>query len=142
MSYVAETLIRVRYAETDQMGYVYYGNYSTYYEIGRVEALRQLGLSYKTLEEEEGIIMPVLENYSKYIRPAFYDEELRMVVRIPEKPSLRITFTYELFNQKDSLIHTGKTVLVFVSKQSGKPCRIPERMMQLLAPFYSDEKEG
>lgn len=140
--YTAETHVRVRYAETDQMGYVYYGNYATFYEIGRVEALRKLGLTYKTLEEEEGVMMPVLENYSKYLQPAYYDEELRIVVKVPEKPAVRISFAYEIFNEKGSLIHTGKTVLVFVNKQSGRPCRIPERMMQLLTPFYSDEKEG
>lgn len=140
--YVAETHVRVRYAETDQMGYVYYGNYATYYEIGRVEALRKLGLTYKTLEEEEGVMMPVLENNSKYIKPAYYDELLRIVVKIPEKPAVRIMFTYEIFNEKGELINIGKTVLVFVNRQTVKPCHIPERMMVLLESFYSDEKES
>ena len=140
--YVAETHVRVRYAETDQMGYVYYGNYATYYEIGRVEALRQLGLTYKTLEEEEGVMMPVLENFTKYIKPAYYDELLRIVVRIPEKPAVRIKFTYEIYNEKGILINIGNTTLVFVDKQTARPCPIPERMMMLLDSFYVNEKAG
>lgn len=140
--FTAESQLRVRYAETDQMGYVYYGNYATYYEISRTEAIRALGLSYKTLEEEMGVMMPVLENYSKYIQPARYDDQLRVVVKIPEIPTARITFTYEIYNEDNTLLHTGKTILVFVNKESGRPCRIPERMMELLAPYFENEKES
>ena len=140
--YIAETHVRVRYAETDKMGYVYYGNYATYYEIARTEAIRRLGLSYKTLEEEEGVMMPVRENNSTYLKPAYYDENLRIVVKVPEKPGVRITFIYEVYNEKEELINTGKTVLVFVNKQSGRPCKTPESMMQLLKPYYADEKTG
>ena len=134
--------VRVRYAETDQMGYVYYGNYATYYEIARTEVLRQLGISYKSLEEQEGVMLPVLENYSKYLKPALYDDNLRIEVSIPEKPAVRITFSYEVFNESDTLINTGNTTLVFVSKETGRPCMIPDRMMQLLEPYYSDERKG
>ena len=140
--FTAESQLRVRYAETDQMGYVYYGNYATYYEISRTEAIRALGLSYKTLEEELGVMMPVLENYSKYLQPARYDDQLRVVVKIPELPTARITFTYEIYNEDNTLLNTGKTVLVFVNKESGRPCRIPERMMELLAPYFENERES
>ncbi|HCW09354.1 MAG TPA: thioesterase, partial [Cytophagales bacterium] len=95
--YQSETRIRVRYGETDQMGFVYYGNYAMYYEVARVESLRQLGLTYKELEDG-GVMMPVLENKSKFFAPAFYDDELRIVTTIHDLPSVRITFTYEIFN--------------------------------------------
>lgn len=140
--YTTESRLRVRYAETDQMGYVYYGNYATYYEISRTEAIRQLGLSYKELEEEEGVMLPVLENHSKYLQPARYDDLLRVVVCIPEKPKVRLTFTYKIYNQDEVLIHTGRTVLVFVDKVSGRPCRMPQRMEEKLDPYFTDERAG
>lgn len=140
--YTTESQLRVRYAETDQMGYVYYGNYATYYEISRTEAIRQLGLSYKELEEEEGVMLPVLENHSKYLQPARYDDLLRVVVSIPEKPQVRLTFTYQIYNQENVLIHTGRTVLVFVHKETGRPCRMPQRMEEKLAPYFKDERAG
>ena len=89
--YQFETSIRVRYGETDQMGFAYYGNYALYYEIGRVEALRSLNISYKEIEDN-GIILPVLEYNSKFIKPAHYDEEIRIKVLIKELPQVRIKF--------------------------------------------------
>ena len=86
--YRSEATIRVRYGETDQMRYVYYGNYAMYYEVARVESLRQLGLTYRELEAM-GIIMPVLENHSEFLAPALYDELLKIQVTIPEKPSVQ-----------------------------------------------------
>lgn len=129
------TQVRVRYAETDQMGYVYYGNYATYYEVGRVESLRSLGLSYKELEEQ-GVMMPVYENKSKYLVPARYDELLTIKTTIKQKPSVRIHFNYEIYNESDKLIHIGETVLVFVDMKTGKPCGLPESMAKLLGPFF------
>ena len=134
--YIAETSLRVRYAETDQMGYVYYGNYATYYEIGRVEALRSLGFSYKQLEEEVGVMMPVLEMHIQYKAPAFYDEELRLQITIPEMPKTRMRFDYKLFNAGDKLLNEGSTTLVFVNKESGRPCRVPDQLKAVLAPYY------
>ena len=93
--YQFEHKLRVRYAETDQMGYVYYGNYATYYEVARAESIRSIGLSYKEIEEA-GVIMPVLENNSKYIRPARYDDELTIKLRIPEKPGVKIRYEYDI----------------------------------------------
>ncbi len=133
--YTTETHIRVRYAETDQMRYVYYGNYAMYYEVARVESLRQLGLTYKELEAM-GIIMPVLENHSEFILPALYDELLKIVVTIPEKPSVRIRFHCEIFNEEGKLIHKGQTLLAFVNQQTGRPCRPPEAFQNVLAPYF------
>lgn len=129
------TQIRVRYADTDQMGFVYYGNYARYFEIGRVEALRSLGIAYKDLEQQ-GILMPVLENYSKYIRPAYYDDLLTLVVRIKEKPATRIRFEYEIFNQEGTLIHIGNTVLVFLQADSLKIIGYPIFIGEVLDRFF------
>lgn len=133
--YQSETQIRVRYGETDQMQYVYYGNYAMYYEVARVESLRQLGLTYKELEAM-GIIMPVLENHSEFLAPALYDELLRIVVTIPDKPSVRITFQYQIYNESGKLIHRGTTLLAFVNQKSGRPSRPPEAFMNVLKPFF------
>ncbi len=133
--YKSETHIRVRYSETDQMQYVYYGNYASYYEVARVESLRQLGLTYKELEAM-GIIMPVLENHSEFLSPALYDELLKIVVTIREKPSVRIKFHYEIFNEKDKLIHRGETLLAFVNQKTGRPCRPPEAFQKVLIPYF------
>jgi acyl-CoA thioester hydrolase len=133
--YRSETTVRVRYGETDQMGYVYYGNYGMYYEVARVESLRYLGLTYKEIEKQ-GIIMPVLENKSKFIAPARYDELLRIVCTVREKPGIRIKFEYEIFNEENKLIHIGETLLVFVDRLSNKPRRPPEEMEKVLEPFF------
>ncbi len=133
--YRSETSIRVRYGETDQMGYVYYGYYAMYYEVARVEGLRQLGLTYKEIEAM-GVIMPVLENKSKFIAPGRYDEKLKIVTTLREKPGVRIKFEYEIFNEENKLINTGETLLVFVDKRTNKPCRPPEAMQHVLEPYF------
>lgn len=133
--YTSETYIRVRYGETDQMGYVYYGNYAMYYEVGRVESLRQLGLTYKELEEM-GIMMPVLENKSKFLSAALYDDHLRIVTTIREKPGVRIRFEYDIYNGDGKLIHQGETMLVFVDKKTGRPGRPPQIFQEVLKPYF------
>jgi acyl-CoA thioester hydrolase len=133
--YQSETSVRVRYGETDQMAYVYYGNYAMYYEVARVESLRRLGVTYKELEAS-GVMMPVLENYSRFLMAARYDELLRIVTTIKEKPTVKIKFEYEIFNEENKLIHQGETILAFVDQKSGRPCRPPELMMSVLAPFF------
>lgn len=115
-----EIQIRVRYAETDQMGYVYYGNYATYFEVARVETFRSLGFSYKEMEEA-GIMMPVLEYKTKFIRPATYDDLLTVKIFVKEKPKLRIKFDYEVYNEEGTLLNISETTLVFISKETGKP---------------------
>ena len=133
--YVAETQIRVRYAETDKMGYVYYGNYAMYYEVARVEALRQLGFIYRELEEM-GIMMPVIESKFRYLKPAVYDELLTLKVTIPQLPGAKIIFTYEITNEAGGLINTGETTLVFIDVDSGRPKRMPEVLQKLFTPFF------
>jgi acyl-CoA thioester hydrolase len=133
--YTSETRIRVRYGETDQMGYVYYGNYAMYYEVARVESLRQLGLTYKELEDMN-VIMPVLENKSTYHAPALYDQLLTIKTCIKEKPTVRIKFYYQILNEHGKLIHEGETLLVFADKKTGKPCRPPEVFQKILMPFF------
>lgn len=134
--YQSRTTVRVRYGETDQMGYVYYGFYAMYYEVARVESLRQLGITYKSIEEM-GIIMPVLENKSKYIAPGRYDELLEIVTTLREKPGVRIRFEYEIFNEEKKLIHQGETLLAFVDQKTNRPCRPPQAMVTVLEPFFS-----
>ncbi|OIP02171.1 MAG: thioesterase [Bacteroidetes bacterium CG2_30_32_10] len=133
--YTAETIIRVRYSETDQMGYVYYGNYGQYYEVSRVEAMRNLGLPYKMVEEK-GYIMPVVSMYVKYIKPAFYDDLLTLKTSIKELPNMRIKYDYEIFNEKKLLINYGETVHAFVKINVGKPFPAPEWLLEKLQPFF------
>src|SRR5438105_3293566 len=108
--YTTELTLRVRYGETDRMGYVYYGNYAQYFEVARVEALRNLGFSYRKLEDE-GLILPVLNYSVKFIMPAFYDERLKIKVTIKQLPMARIKFNYEAYNEKDELITIADTTL-------------------------------
>lgn len=130
-----EVNIRVRYGETDQMGYVYYGNYASYYEVARVESFRALGLSYKKLEES-GVMMPVLELKTKYLQPAKYDDLLTVRVKISEMPRLKIKYEYQVYNEADVLLNEGDTTLVFINMTTGKPIRIPEAMSKLLLPYF------
>jgi acyl-CoA thioester hydrolase len=127
--------IRVRYADTDQMGYVYYGNYARYYEIGRVEALRSLDFHYKVMEEE-GVMMPVYENHSRYLKPARYDDLLSVRVTIQEMPGVRVRFLYEIRNQLDVLLNTGETTLVFQRRDNGKLCTVPEKLKAKLQSYF------
>ena len=129
--YSFETKLRVRYGETDQMSYVYYGVYAQYYEVGRVELLRSVGISYRELEEA-GFALPVINFEINYKQAAHYDAELTIRTTIKELPSTRIEFYYETFNEENELINSGKVVLVFVSKNSKKPCFAPEIVMNNL----------
>lgn len=126
-----KTKLRVRYSETDQMGVVYYGNYAQYFEVARVEFLRELGFVYKELEES-GIIMPVVRYETDYKFPAKYDEELSIITTINTVPSSKITFDYEVFNPDDQLVCTAKVILVFLNKASFRPQRTPRNLVQLL----------
>ena len=127
--------IRVRYADTDQMGFVYYGNYPKYYEIARVELFRNIGLTYKSLEKM-GIGMPVIEMKTNFIMPAKYDEKLVVNIKIPELPKLKIIFFYEIFNEKNELINTAETVLTFINLLTGKPKRVPSIMKDKLSKYF------
>jgi acyl-CoA thioester hydrolase len=133
--YVSETTVRVRYAETDRMGYVYYGNYTQYFEVGRVEALRQLGTSYKEMEDN-GVMLPVYTCNLKYLKPAFYDDLLIIKTTITELPRVKINFDYEIFNEKNELLTTGSTTLVFIEMNSKKPCPAPTSFMEKIRKFF------
>ncbi len=136
--FTAETQIRVRYADTDQMGYVYYGVYAQYFEVARVELFRSMGIRYKDLETQ-GIIMPVLELRTKYIRPARYDDLLTIKTTILEMPQMRIAFDYEVFNEQGTLLNVGTTRLVFVNQATGRPCELPTALRDALVPHFSSQ---
>jgi len=133
--FVHTTKIRVRYGETDQMGYMYYGNYAEFYEVGRVEMLRSLGLTYSGMEAS-GIMMPVLEMKCKYLKPALYDEEITVKVIMDKMPGVKIHFRYEFFNEKEELIHLAETLLVFVNMASNRPCLPARDFLDKLKPFF------
>jgi len=134
--YTHDCKVRVRYGETDQMGYVYYGNYAEYYEVARVEMLRSLGMDYASMENS-GVMMPVLELNCKYIKPALYDQEITIKTTIQDLPGVRIHFKYELFNEAGDLINIGATTLVFVDMAKNKPCLPPENFMEKLRGFFN-----
>jgi acyl-CoA thioester hydrolase len=133
---IHSTKIRVRYGETDQMGYMYYGNYAQFYEVGRVELLRSLGMTYESMEAS-GIMMPVLELKCKYIKPALYDQEITVKVIIEKMPGIRIHFNYELYNEQEELINIGETTLVFVDMVKNKPCLPSEEFLNKVKPFFN-----
>lgn len=133
--------VRVRYSETDQMAYVYYGNYASYFEVARVEAFRHIGFSYKEMEEA-GIMMPVLEMKTKYIKPAKYDDLLSIKVFIKNKPGIRITFEYEVYNEANILLTVAETTLVFVSSSTGRPTIPPPEFMSHFEKYYSNDSKN
>lgn len=128
------TTLRVRYGETDQMGYCYYGNYAQYFEVGRVEALRELGMSYKEMEKDV-FMLPVSEFHVNYLRPAMYDDELTIETRITSIEGSRLFFEYVIKNEIGKLISTAKTTLAFVSKQTMKPISPPQSFLNLLLKY-------
>ena len=129
--FIHETQLRVRYGETDQMGYLYYGNYASYYEVGRVEAIRSLGKSYKEMEEE-GIWLPVVHVEMRYLRPVFYDELITVRSTIKELPDTHITFNVELFNEKQKLVNTGRVRLCFYDSKEKKVVTCPIDLLNKL----------
>lgn len=138
--------LRTRYAETDQMGVVYYGNYPQYLELGRVEWLRAIGLTYKEMEAE-GIMMPVVSLQIQYKKPALYDELITIRTKLKDLPSTKIEFDYEILNEKGELLSTANTVLVFVDAKTFRPVRCPEKVLDLIRGlvrensilFYSED---
>ncbi|MBP6335607.1 MAG: acyl-CoA thioesterase [Bacteroidia bacterium] len=131
----SEVKIRVRYAETDQMGYVYYGNYAAYFEVARVETLRSLGFSYKTLEEK-GVMLPVMNFSVDYLKPAYYDDLLTIKTTIRELPTARIRFEYETYNEAGILINKAETTLVFINKILNRPCAAPSDFLNAIDEFF------
>lgn len=134
--YIHHVQIRVCYADTDQMGYVYYGNYARYFEIARVECLRNLGFSYKQLEAS-GIMMPVYEYSTRYMQPAQYDDLLTVKVMVGALPRVRMVFEYEIHSEQQVLLTNGSTTLVFINRQTKKPCPAPDMLLLKLHPYFN-----
>lgn len=128
------TEVRVRYSETDQMGYVYYGNYATYFEVGRVEALRSLGMPYREIEEN-GILLPVRTFDIRYRKPATYDDLLMIETSIPKLPQGRILFTYKCMRGAE-LLTEASTELVFIDKASMRPTQCPTMLTRALESYF------
>ncbi|MBM3443220.1 MAG: acyl-CoA thioesterase [Bacteroidetes bacterium] len=130
---------RVRYGETDQMNVVYHANYATYFEIGRTEAIRTLGCTYREMEEM-GIEMPVTELSIRYLRAARYDEQLTVRTELRELPQKHtIDFHQTILNEKSKLVATGKVTLFFVDRKTRRWVRMPEDLRLRLAPFFASE---
>ncbi len=133
--YTFDVPIRVRYGETDKMGYVYYGNYALYFEVGRTEMLRSLGMSYREFEDQ-GILLPVRTLNVRYLEPAHYDDLLTIRITLKELPAVRIHFFYEVYNEQNILLSEGETVLVFVDESTRKPRKAPEVLLNNLIPYF------
>ena len=134
--YISETQVRVRYAETDQMNVVYHGNYAQYFEVARAESIRQLGFSYKDMEAA-GVIMPIVEVHTKFLRPAHYDDLLTVRTTLAELPTEhRIEFQQEVFNEQQKLLTIGKVVLYFINAATKEKTRMPDTLYQKLAPYF------
>ena len=127
--------LRVIYGDTDQMGYVYYGNYGHYYEQARAEAIRSLGISYKQLEES-GTMMPITRMNIKYIQPAYYDELLTIKTFVPKLPNRIIVFHYQVINEKNVLINEGETHLIFIDIISKRIKTAPPLLLDKLKPCF------
>jgi acyl-CoA thioester hydrolase len=135
--FTSETQLRVRYAETDQMGVVYHSNYFPWFESARAESIRQLGFTYADMEKM-GIIMPVIEVQCRYLRPALYDELLTVKVILKELPvHHKIEFHHEVFNEKKELLATAKIILYFMEVKTMKRVTMPEPLLKQLKPYFS-----
>ncbi len=129
MFLTSETLIKVRYSETDQMGVVHHGNYAQYLEIARIEWLAQLGVSYKSMEEN-GVILPVYSLDFKFNKSAFFDDELIVKTSLRTIPTVKIIFDYQIFNSSKELITKASSVLVFVNGETRKPIKCPSYLLE------------
>lgn len=129
-----EIEIRIRYGETDQMGVVYHGNYAQYLEMGRIEWLRKMGVSYKKMEEE-GVMLPVLSLNLNFKKSACYDDVIKVKTQLKKMPSVRIEFDYEITNHKGEILTTANTVLAFVSMETKKPMKCPEYLLDKLQNY-------
>ena len=128
---------RVRYGETDRMGYLYYGRYAEYYEIGRVEALRNLGIAYRWVEDELGVILPVVSLQARYLRPARYDDEVEIVTQLRRLPERQMTFHHELYGSDGQLLNGGRVTLAFAARTGGSASvGCPPELLTVLRPHF------
>jgi acyl-CoA thioester hydrolase len=137
--YTTRNTLRVRYAETDQMGFAYYGSYMAWLEVGRVEALRELGIVYRDLELE-GVLLPVSEVCIRYLRPVRYDDEITIETTIVEEPAARIKFAYSIIVD-NTVVSEAETTLFFMQYATLRPMRCPQSITDALAPYFNDEAE-
>ena len=129
------TNVRVRYGETDQMGVVYHGNYASYFEIARTEWLRNLGVTYKELENK-GIMLPVISLFFNCIKSAKYDDVLTIIVILKKKPLVKIECDYEIYNQKKEKISTVNSILAFLDMKINKLLRCPDYILEKLHIYF------
>jgi|SRR6185437_8722477 len=135
--FTSKTQVRIHYALTDQMNIVYYGNYAQFYEIGRTESLRSLGLTYKEIEAF-GVIMPVTEMHIRFLRPALYDDLITIITMIKEMPlHSKIVFHNEIYNEKDELLNVGDVTLFFLDAKTKKRSGIPEILKSKLEEYFN-----
>ncbi len=131
-----ETQIRVRYAETDQMGVVYHSNYFPYFEAARAESIRQLGFTYADMERM-GVIMPVVDVHCRYLRPALYDDLLTIKTILKELPvHHKIEFHHEVYNEKNELLAVGKLILYFMESKTMKKTVMPPQLLEKFKPYF------
>lgn len=123
--------IRVRYGETDQMGVVYHGNYALYLEMGRIEWLRKLGVSYKSMEEN-GVMLPVVSMNVNFKKSASYDDVINVKTQVKKRPTAKIEFDYEITNESGEILTTASTVLVFVDMKTRRPIKAPDYILDLI----------
>ncbi|WP_214229340.1 thioesterase family protein [Pedobacter sp. B4-66] len=134
--FVHESTVKVRYVETDQMGVVHHSNYAQYYELARTECFEACsGITYESMEAD-GVMLPILEFQSKFLKPAFYNQTLTIKSIVNELPTVRLTVDYEIYNNNKELINTGKTTLVFVNKETRRPCQPPESFMKNVRSYF------
>ncbi|MCX6182675.1 MAG: thioesterase family protein [Bacteroidetes bacterium] len=133
-----EFKIRVRYSETDQMGFVYHGNYAAYLEVGRVETLRNLGYPYKDLEEK-GVLLPLVNLTVNFRKPAVYDDLLTVKTSVKQMPSVKFVFESEIYNAKGDLIVEASVTLVFMDALTKKPTKGPTDLLEKIATYIKKE---
>ena len=135
-----ETQVRVRYCETDQMGYLYHGNYAQYYEIGRVESLRSLDTSYKEMEEKYNVLMPVMSMSARFVRPAHYDELITIKTFVRKMPDRYMIFFTELFNEEQKLLNAATVKICFLNGKDRKSIPAPPELIIPLQPFFENDQ--
>lgn len=131
-----ETDIEVRYYETDKMGVVHHSNYIRYFETARTIAMKKAGIPYNEMENQ-GIVMPIVAVSCEYKRPALFGDVLRVTTILEKLPTVKIHFTYEVHNDKGVLLATGATVLAFAHKETMRPTRAPQNLLDILTPFFT-----
>ncbi|RZJ77553.1 MAG: acyl-CoA thioesterase [Flavobacterium sp.] len=134
--FIHESKVKVRYVETDQMGVVHHSNYAQYYEVARTECFEACsGMSYETMEKE-GVMLPILELQCKFIKPALYNQTLTIKSIVKQLPTVRLVVDYEIYNEAEQLINTGQTTLVFVDKNTRRPCQPPANFMENVRKYF------